>query len=77
MKAKGPGQEGEAPQGRPSNGSESGGAAPGCLTPPLPQTGRGTTGGPGPEHAQREPAAGITPPCWGCRVHRLTLHHDL
>lgn len=65
VRATGPGLEGEARRGRPSNGSESGGAAPGFLTQLPPQTGRETTCGPEPERALKEPAAGTAPPYWG------------
>lgn len=66
MKVTGLGQEVEARQGHPSNGFESGGAAPGSLTRLPQQTGRAKTGGPEHERVLTEPAAGTTPPCWGC-----------
>lgn len=76
-RATGPVLEGEARQGRPLNGSESGGAVPGFLTLLPPQTGRETTCGPEPEHALKEPAAGKAPPCWGCWVALIWMDHDL
>lgn len=57
------GQEVEARQGHPSNGSESRGAEAGFLTQPPQQTERGMTCGPEPERALKEPAAGTAPPC--------------
>lgn len=65
VKAIGPGQEVGARQDHPWNGSESGGAAFGFLTPLPQQTRRGMTDGPEPERALKGPAAGTTPPCWG------------
>lgn len=79
VKVIGPGQVEEARRGRPSNGSESGGAGPGFLTLPPQQTGREMIGGPVPERAQKEPAAGTVPPCWGCLAHHRLIwtNHDL
>ena len=64
-----PGLVEAAPPGRPWNVIGSGGEELRILIPPPPQTGKGRSvvpGGawPGCEHAQREPAAGIAPPCW-------------
>lgn len=67
-RATGPALEGEARQGRPLNGSESGGAVPGFLTQLPPQTGRETTCGPEPGRALKGPAAGTAPPYWDCWV---------
>lgn len=66
VRATGLAPEGEARQGRPLNGSESGGAGPGFPTQLPPQRGKGTTCGPEPEHALKELAVGRAPPCWGC-----------
>lgn len=77
VRATGPAQEGEARQGRPLNGSESGGAVPGFLTRLPPQTGRETTCGPELEHAPKEPAAGTALPYWGCWVALIWTDHDL
>lgn len=77
MRATGLAPEEEARQGRPLNGSESGGVAPGFLTRLPPQTGRETTCDPEPERAPKEPAAGTAPPCWGCWVALIWLDRDL
>lgn len=77
VRATGPGLEEEALPGRPSSGSESGGAGLGFLTQILPRTERGKTCGLEHEHALRELAAGIAPPCWGCRVCLIWLDRDL
>lgn len=53
----------EARPGHPWNGSESAEAEPDYLTLLPPLTGRGKSGGPEPEHAQKEPAADKAPPC--------------
>lgn len=73
------GQGEEARLGRPLSGSGSEGAVPGFLTPTPQQTGREMNGGPEPELAPKEPAAGTAPPGWDCPVRlRLTLtDHDL
>lgn len=66
VRATGLAPEGEARRGHPLNGSESRGAGPGFPTQLPPQRGKGTTCGPEPEHALKEPAVGRAPPCWGC-----------
>lgn len=77
VRARGPALEEEARQGRPLNGSESGGAAPGFLTRLPPQTGRETTCDPEPERALREPAAGTAPPGWGWWAALIWTDRDL
>lgn len=72
VKAIVPALGGEARRGRPSNGSGSGEAVSDFLTLTPPQTGRGRSGGPEPVHALKGPAAGTTPPYWGCWVLRQT-----
>lgn len=69
VKAKALVQEEEARQGRPLSGSGSGGVVPGFLTLTPQQTGREMTGGPEPELALKELAAGTALPCWDCQVH--------
>ena len=78
VRATGPGPEGEARRGHPSNDSESGGA-PGFLSRLLPQTGRETTFDPEPGHALKGLAAGTAPPDWGCwvRLRLLSTNLDL
>lgn len=68
--ATGPAPEAEARPGRPWSGSGSGGAEPGCLTPPPPPTGRERNGDPEPGRARTEPAVGTARLGSGSSVHR-------
>lgn len=73
---KGPELGEEARQDRPSNGSELG-VSPDSLIQILRQTGRETTSDPEPGLALREPAAGTSPPDWGCWVRPVSISPGL